>query len=308
MTKEEVKEYIDNYISHIISMVEYGNWFADEINEFVEDVKKNILYILTSYKHCHTKKISNQVLSEIDKELQLLEEKIDLMITEEIEKVIEEEDKWLDKSVFGPLNIKPEYPKKSKELLLLVPIATAGIIGQYGKTVSDRLKNIYEQEVMQSYVTGSSFDELKDDFESRFNTFDRGLEADSETLGSSLSGQYDRIVYTKNDNIIPEYMWLATLDGRTCLVCSDLDHTIYKKIEDVPIYAKHSRCRCTVAIVTPDIKDNIPESYETWFESQPKSEKYKILGKTRFQLYENGMKIKSFVNNGKKTPLKDLKK
>lgn len=306
MTKEEVQEYIDNYISHIISMVEYGNWFADEINQLVEEARKKIEGILVSHEHCHTKKACKEVLSEIDKELELLEENIKLMIDEELESLIDSENEWLEENVEEPLGLNFKKPKNALSMLKLIPIATAGIVGMYGKTIAERLQSLYEQKVMQSYVTGTDFEDI--DFEARFNTFERGLQADSETLGESLSSQYDRIVYTKNDDIIPEYMWLAILDGRTCLVCSDLDHTTYKKIEDVPIYAKHDKCRCTVAIVTPEIKDSIPESYETWFESQPKSEKYKILGRERFKLYENGMKIKNFVNNGKKTPLKDLQK
>lgn len=306
MTKKEAEEYIDNYISHIISMVEYGNWFAEEINHLAFVAKERINDILEYHEHCHTKKACNETFKEIEEILKLLEIEVSKFVDNELSKVIVEENDWLEENVFGPLNIKPEYPKKSKELLLLIPIATAGIVGQYGKTISDRLKNIYEQEVMQSYVTGSSFDELKDDFESRFNTFDRGLEADSETLGSSLSGQYDRVVFTKNDKKIAKYMWLSILDTQTCLCCGEMDHKIFDKIEDVPIYPYHNRCRCSLILLTPEIEENIPESYSEWFEHQSDSDKYKILGKTRFRLYENGMKIKSFVNNGKKTPLKDL--
>ena len=56
-----------------------------------------------------------------------------------------------------------------------------------------------------------------------------------------------------------------------------------------------------------DIEEELPSSYKEWFEVQPKETKRQILGKKRFELYESGVKVKNFVNNGKITPLKDLK-
>ena len=35
MTKEEVKKYIDNYIIHIIKLVEFGNLFSQQIKDLV---------------------------------------------------------------------------------------------------------------------------------------------------------------------------------------------------------------------------------------------------------------------------------
>lgn len=306
MTKEEVKEYIDNYISHIISMTEYGNWFADEIKSLVENAIEECDKVLYSYHYATTKKVCNNCKREIDVILKDLEEEITSLIEKEVMKLSEEEKEWLEEYVAGPLGLSFSYSDKASKLLLLIPIASAGIVGQYGNTLAERLRTIYNQEIMSSYVSGVPFDEL--DYEARFNTFYRGLEADSETLGESLATQYDRIIYTANDEKINKYMWLAILDGRTCLVCADLDHTVYSKIEDVPIYAKHNRCRCSVMIINDEIEKFVPESYEQWFENQSPKEKYQILGKKRFELYESGMKIKNFVNNGKITPLKDLKK
>lgn len=306
MTKEEAKEYVDNYISHIISMTEYGNWFALKMKEYVETAKSECDKIIYGHKCATTKKVCNICQSEIDEVLTDLEDKVTSLIKEEVMKLSEEEKSWLEEYVSGPLGLNLNFPDKASKLLLLIPIASAGVVGQYGKTLSDRLRNIYEQEIISSYVSGIPFEELN--YEARFNTFYRGLEADSETLGESLAIQYDRIIYTTNDKKINKYMWLSILDGRTCLVCADLDHTVYSKIEDVPIYAKHNHCRCSVAIVNDEIEKFIPETYSEWFESQSDKEKYQILGKSRYKLYKDGMTIKQFVNNGKITPLKDLNK
>lgn len=308
MTKDEIEDYIDSYISHIIASVEYGNFFASQIKIKVEKAKARINKVLENKKRCTTKQSLNGIQKEIDNILLDLENTINDFVLEQINEVTEKEDEWLDSNVSQTLGITLNKSDKQKRNLLLIPLATVGVIGSFGTTLKHRMANIYNAIATSSYISGSSFEELKDDYVVREQSFDRGVQADSETLGSSISSQYDRMVYTKNDTKIQSYMWLAILDGRTCLVCADLDHTRYSKIEDVPLYAKHDRCRCQVIPITSEMEDFIPSSYEQWFEKQDNSAKKRILGKNRFELYENGMKIKQFVNNGKITPLKDLKK
>lgn len=308
MTKEEVQEYIDNYISHIISMVEYGNWFADEINQLVEEVREKIDVVFEQHIRCNTKKACREMFNEIDELLKLFEIEVSNFIDNELSKVIIEEDEWLDEYVAEPLGVTLDKSRKAIELLKMLPIASAGVIGIYGHTLADRLNTLYRQKINQSYVTGSSFEELEDMYEARFNTFERGLQSEGETIGESLGTQYERIVFSKNAKQIKGYVWQSVLDGRTCVVCGSLSGMKFTNLSKVPMYPCHNGCRCFLLPYTEDIEDSLPQSYEEWFEKQPKKEKYKILGKTRFQLYENGMKIKNFVNNGKKTPLKDLQK
>lgn len=242
MTKEEVQEYIDNYISHIISMVEYGNWFADEINQLVEEVREKIEKIFDQHTRCNTKKACREMFNEIDELLKLFEIEVSNFVDNELSKVIIEEDEWLDEYVAEPLDITLDKSRKAIELLKMLPIASAGVIGIYGHTLADRLNTLYRQKINQSYVTGSSFDELEDMYEARFNTFERGLQSESNTIGSSLSEEYDRIVFTKNDKKIDGYLWQSLLDTHVCLVCGDRSGKIYKDITEVPPYPAHLNC------------------------------------------------------------------
>lgn len=308
MTKEEAEEYIDNYLSHVIEMSEYGNWFSTEIKGMCEDCKNECDKILNGVKICNTKKICKSTEKEILIRLEELLSDITDFILSQTNDLINIENDWISKNVEKPLGISLNYSNKAASVLLAIPIATAGIVGELGKTISDRLYNIYHQKIMQSYVSGSSFDDIETEYDSRFSSFYRGLEADTQTLGSSLSSQYERIIYTSNKTKIKGYVWSSILDTNTCLACGELDGRKFTDISKVLIYPVHDRCRCTVIPFTEEIEDVIPESYSEWFEKQDDSSKRKILGKTRFQLYEGGMKIKHFVNNGKITPLKDLRK
>lgn len=307
--KQDWQKYIDNTISHAIGAVEYGNYFYDEVKGIADEAKDDCQAILEDYNRCGTKSRCNELKKEIDKRLLEMEDDIAAFIAFELPKIIEDEDEWLDENIKPLFNIKLGENTKLIKQLSIIPIATAGAAISFGTLISNRLKAIYNSEITQSYITGISLKELKTDYESRFSSFDRGLEADAETLGSSLGNQYERIIFTKNNSIIKRYMWSSMLDTSTCIVCGMLDGQIYDDITNVQIYPAHDRCRCRI-IPLPDFvsDDEAKTTYLEWFERQPVKEKRAILGKTRFQLYEQGMKIKQFVNNGKITPLKDIKK
>jgi len=308
MTKEEVQKYIDNYISHAIGSVEYGNFFYEQIKLLADEAKDDCEAIFDKYKRCGTKSKYKALMKEINERLEDFEDEIASFIEVELPKIVEEENKWLQSSVEKPLGVHFVKDIKMLAKLALVPIATAGAAIYFGKTISDRLKNVYQPKALQGYVTGIPFAELRDDYTPRLNSFDRGLQADAETMGSSLSEQYERIVFTRNKDTIKKYMWSSILDTSTCVACGYLDGNIYDDISKVPIYPLHDRCRCSLIPLPEETEeDEVKESYSQWFERQPKDKKYEILGKKRFELYEQGMKIKQFINNGKITPLKDLK-
>lgn len=308
MTKEDVKKYIDNYILHIVRSVEYGNLFADDFADYIKKAKDKCKEILYKNRHCSTKKICKQTLKEIKEILHKLQSDLEEYVDDSIRDVIENENEWIKINVANVIGEEFNPPKNPKSLMKGLPVATIGLVGMFGESIASRLYNLYEGVVQSSYITGSSVEDIYDDYEPRFNNFDKGIKKESETVGQSLSSQYDRIVYTKNDNKIQYYIWISLLDSSTCLYCGSLSGKRFDDINKAPLYPPHFGCRCQLLICNDEIAKYIPEDYEHWFEEQPKKVKKEILGKNRFQLYENGMKIKSFVNNGQITPLKDLKK
>lgn len=308
MTKEEIRKYIDNKISHAIGAVEYGNYFYDQIKILADEAKDDCESILGDYNRCGTKTRYRMLLKDINMRLLELEDDIAAFINDELPKIIEEEDKWLEKNIEKPFGIKLKRDTNALTKLSVIPIAVAGASVSFGKHVSYSLKSIYSSEATQGYVTGIPFDELKDDYSARINSFDRGLQADAETMGESLGDQYERIVFTKNKEAFKKYMWSSILDTSTCIACGSLDGQVFDDITKVPVYPQHDRCRCTLIPLPEEAsEEDVKETYSHWFERQTDKKKYEILGKKRFELYEQGMKIKQFVNNGKITPLKDLK-
>lgn len=306
--KEYWQKYFDNYISHAIGAVEYGNYFYEQIKDMADSAKADCDSILEKYVRCGTKKRCKEIELEIKECLEDLEDEIAAFIALELPKIIDNENEWLDTQIAPYLNIRFDKVLKAAVILGSIPIAAAGPANSFGKNVADKLFNIYNTKIIQGYITGSSLDDLNDDYEPRFNSFYRGLEADSETLGYSLGSQYDRIIFTKNDDKIQKYIWSALLDSSTCIFCGSMDGQTFDSVTSVPIYPPHDKCRCQLLIVPNNIEESMfRETYSEWLERQDKPIQRKVLGKTRFELYEKGVKFKSFVNNGTVTPVKDLK-
>lgn len=111
------------------------------------------------------------------------------------------------------------------------------------------------------------------------------------------------------------YEYLATLDNRTCLVCGALDGSLFKNIRDEKYQLpKHRGCRC---IVLPYFeiegdkkasKNGYVDSkltFNDWLKEQDEKTQLDVLGRTRFELFKNGIEIKSFIDNGKVITIKD---
>lgn len=307
MTKEESEDYIDSVIKHALSLVEYSNYFVSMIKGCADEAKLKCDKILLEHTRSVTKKQKKECESEIDEVLAEFKNKVDEFVAEQLKEIADTEEEYLQNIIGKALGLQFIIPVTAVSILSLIPIASAGTAKDFGNYITERLDKIYESAMNRSYTFGEDYNDILDDIEPQFNSFERGLNSDAETMGYSLANEYDRIVYTKNDKKITGYVWIALLDGNTCLECAALSGNKYKSIEDVPYYPRHNRDRCLITPYTEDTEDVIPESYEEWFEKQDKSEKRKILGKTRFQLYEQGMKIKKFVNNGEVTPVKELK-
>jgi len=105
-----------------------------------------------------------------------------------------------------------------------------------------------------------------------------------------------------------------------CLVCGELDGKKFETLEEAPTLPQHHNCRCLYLPVIKGMEDfdedderasvngPVPANmtYEDWLKTQPDDVVRDILGPTRFDLYQNGMPITSFVANGSTLNLQQL--
>jgi SPP1 gp7 family putative phage head morphogenesis protein len=150
----------------------------------------------------------------------------------------------------------------------------------------------------------------------------KSLEANTRTILQSFADVAHRETFKENDSLFRGYRVLATLDLRTCLVCASLEGKIYKTLDDVPTLPIHTNCRCVLIPIIRGYSDiqyegeraamDAPEkgnvTYEEWFDKQSDERQLDILGRTRYEMYKGGDKIKDFVSGNKILTLDELRK
>lgn len=113
----------------------------------------------------------------------------------------------------------------------------------------------------------------------------------------------DLQVYDANRENLDGVQWVATLDDSTCLQCGELDGEVYDDPEDAPIPVDdtHPNCRCKLVPVVKNGEElgfgpasrasmdgEVPATmdYQDWFDEQDEETQRRILGPTRYELYQ----------------------
>ena len=135
----------------------------------------------------------------------------------------------------------------------------------------------------------------------------RGAEMLVRTSVNHFSNVARSEVFKANADILTGEMWNAILDGRTSLICRDLDGKVFKVGEGKRPPA-HPNCRSYMTPVLKGIEPPSRTSYAEWFKRQSASRQDEILGSAKGKLYRDGkLPLSAFSDNGKELTLKQLK-
>lgn len=169
----------------------------------------------------------------------------------------------------------------------------------------------------------------------------RNIEGIARTSVTFITNQSRQEVYAANRAIIPEEIYVATLDGRTTLQCIGLDGQIFKNGEG-PVPPVHFNCRSMRApaingqaigerpavattkqmmeglnktekrALTKKLTGQVPasESYQKFLKKQPVGFQNDVLGKSKATLFrKGGLTVDKFTDpRGKPFTLSDLRR
>ena len=169
----------------------------------------------------------------------------------------------------------------------------------------------------------------------------RNVEGIARTAVNFIANQARQEVYAANRAIIPEEIYVATLDGRTTLQCQGLDGRVFKNGEG-PVPPVHFNCRSlrvpavngktigerpAVATtkqmmeglnknerraLTNKLTGTVPatETYQKFLKKQTTGFQNDVLGKTKATLFrKGGLTVDKFTDpRGKTFTLKDLRR
>ena len=156
----------------------------------------------------------------------------------------------------------------------------------------------------------------------------RDVESVVRTAISHTANTAREYTYEANDDLVKGIQWVATLDGKTTLVCAGRDGKVYKQGQG-PRPPAHWNCRSTTAPVMKSWRelgidvDELPTGtrasmngqvsakmdYDGFLRKQDKAFQDEVLGKRKAELFRGGVKVDKFTDkSGREYTLSELRK
>ncbi len=129
------------------------------------------------------------------------------------------------------------------------------------------------------------------------------------TAVADVTSRSHKAYLEENSDVLPQFLWISTLDERTCEECADLSGQVFDvNEEEVPPH--HLNCRCHIVGVPEGAPTEgyADYDYDTFLENIGDERAEEILGPGRFELWKDGMSIHSFVDDeGRSLTLEELR-
>jgi len=169
------------------------------------------------------------------------------------------------------------------------------------------------QTIRDGVTLGQTSEEITSNIKNLTKLQQRQAATLARTVTNYTSVQAREVVMRENPDITNSYKWIATLDGRTSLICASRDQQIFKESNESPKPPAHFNCRSTIApVVEGDSADQFRAAlgdsgaqqvskstrYETWLRRQSRAFQTEVLGVTRAKLFREGrISIGRFVDS-----------
>lgn len=192
-------------------------------------------------------------------------------------------------------------------------------VGQFTESfVTDQVDQVMRPIRLGYYRGDTNNDILRAIRGTRANNYKDGIlevtRKRADAYVRTMASQYANVgraqVWKQNSDLVEKYQWISTLDSKTTTVCRSLDLKIFAVDENVYPPA-HVRCRSATRAVLPEKYAKLSEgrtrssesgyvkdqSYYEWLKGQPDSYQRKVLGETRFQIFNaDGMDATKFAD------------
>lgn len=320
----------------------YKNGEANKVIELLDKSNKELAKYIKQTTDISSKKRYTEIARKLRDVAKTLKQDvkngtdIDGLIDYELKRqksLLKEIEPEIKRTKGGAVNFLYPSREQIKTSALFKPIDTkTGLTYQsYLENLESGLYNTWDSALRTGYLTGMPTKEIVDYVVGKasqinklknpgtMNAFRNSVYANTRTMLQSFANETMQRVYEENEQYFGDgkykYEYLATLDSRTCLVCGECDGKLYKKLEDCPRIPQHRGCRCVIIPyfniegdrrVSKDgyVEDKV--TYDEWLRNQDEETKLDVLGRTRYNLFKDGVRIEQFIDNGSVVPLARL--
>ena len=301
-------EILKKTLKHYIDLEYYANGLDAEFQTLLSELTERCRAAIEARATLGTKAGYNAVYRIIKEEVGEFQKELEERLEEEAERIMSLELGFLDDTYNEPTENKGSSAAGALALggvalskLLFAPIDGRDTLGQFAERTGKNILRTYDTALRAGYIFGQDTKDTSGQIANNLKQVARGMQSGIRTAVPSFAKTTDRIVFLNND---VEVVWVATLDGRTCIRCSALSGLHFKSISVAPSI-QHCGCRCQLIPVNK-VTEPIP-TYEEFIESLDEEDQISILGKNRYDLWKNyGISLERFVNNGEIVPLAEL--
>lgn len=313
--RDDIGEYLENKIYDAFKtevLLKFAdisflaNSIIDKVMQEYEDVLEFTNDTILQYSQIMSEELQDEILVEVFDKLQALFDNIKIEVREQEKQLAEKQSEWF--AVTLGLLIGANIAIKNYSDVIDRPFTDRFTLDDFLRYAEDKT----ERSIRNATTLGRVFDydtqHITDNITQSTNIVKREIETELQTAVEAVGDGVVTDIITDasaTNTSITGVIWCATLDLKTCLVCGDLHGTVYPSISKAPHQPLHERCRC---IFLPCINGNVPvlEPYSEWLSKLSNENQKKILGKTRYALYKQGMSVKNFVNDGRKLTLNEI--
>ena len=314
MDKKE-NETLKKTLLHYINLEYYANGLDEESQTLLSELQARCVAAIESQKSIATKKEYNVLYKLINEEVDKFEKELEERLEEQAEIIMNQELEFLE-NIYNR-EPEPEKKEKSSELsnaalalggvslakILFSPIDGRDTAGQFAERTGKNILHSYDTLLRAGYLFGQKSEDINSQVANRMKQIARGMQSGIRTAIPSFAKTTDRIVFL-NNNV--EVVWVATLDGRTCITCASLSGLHFKSISEAPSVPQHCMCRC-ILCPTKDLTEPVP-NFEEFIESLDEDKQKSVLGANRFEMWKKyDIPLEKFANNGTIISVDELK-
>lgn len=322
--------YLDRQLTHAVYFERYKTHEVNQLLKVLDAANAACKAEVARTNGAATKARYVEIMKKISKIRDEAIEKLDKQLELDLRGLVSSETDFQAaaiKAVGVKLELTLPAPEKVYTAATFMPFVQSKTFETMLSGISTDFYSQWDMAVRTGYLVGETaqvinrrvLGSLKDLQPGTMQTLRNVFDKNTRTMLSHYAEQTRNAIYRANEDIFSGYRYLATLDGRTCLVCAADDGRLFKSLDVAPVLPRHYLDRCLYVPVIKGMEGEIGErasmngpvdgkiDYETWLRSQPVDFQKDVLGPSKYELFKNGASLKGFTHDGRMLSLKKWK-
>lgn len=298
---QKQNELLVEWLEHCVTTEASGNEVVKQCSYALEELIEKLTKLITQETFVTTKNLYRSLLAAAEELLSEYQDILNDYRKTNIQNIAEQEADWLKK--FGKkINKNYKVPSTLVNTVIFFPVVNKTDYTSFTSNEILRLRDLFDSSLRLAYVTKEDTNEAKARFIKKTESLESNFETDDRTINTAAARAAAYTILKANNQKV---IYSSILDTHTCLSCASYSGKVFD-IAQAPSLPLHENCRCSL-IPVEAVEGSSIYSFSDFIEELSDEDKKAVLGKSRYQLYEKGVKVTSFVNNSEVKSVKTLK-